>query len=278
MNHNGGTATDGIDTVRNVETLRFVGGDVATSTIIAPVAAAELSTTALAFGLRATGSTTTLPVVVTNGGNANLTVTGATIAPASGTGFSVANNGCTTVAPAGTCTIQVAFAPGGSTTAQTATLNIASNAPGSPTSVSLTGQGQTAPSIQVATTLAFGLRATGSTTNLPLVVTNNGSAPLVVSGATLNPATGSGLHHRHQRVQHGRPGRHLHHHGRLRPRRGDTVRTATLNIAHNAAGTPTAVTLTGQGQAPAALATITLPATTNFGLRRMVRSGRSRSG
>ena len=53
--HNGGTATDGIDTLRNVETLRFVGGDVATSTIIAPVAAAELNTTALAFGLRATG-------------------------------------------------------------------------------------------------------------------------------------------------------------------------------------------------------------------------------
>jgi Ca2+-binding RTX toxin-like protein len=270
VNHSGGTATDGIDTLRNVETLRFVGGDVATSTIIAPVAAAELSTTALAFGLRATGSSTTLPVVVTNGGNANLTVTGATIAPASGTGFSVASNGCTTpLVPLDTCTIQVAFAPGGSTTAQTATLNIASNAPGSPTSVSLTGQGQTAPSIQVATTLAFGLRATGSTTNLPLVVTNNGSAPLVVSGATLNPATGSGFTIVTNACSTVAPGATCTITVAFAPGASTAVRTATLNIAHNAAGTPTAVTLTGQGQAPAAQAVITLPATTDFGLRRV---------
>ncbi|HET7822230.1 MAG TPA: peroxidase family protein, partial [Ornithinibacter sp.] len=270
VNHTGGTATDGIDTLRNVETLRFVGGDVATSTIIAPVAAAELSTTALVFGLRATGSSTTLPVVVTNNGNANLTVTGATIAPASGTGFSVASNGCTTpLVPLDTCTIQVAFAPGGSTAAQTATLNIASNAPGSPTTVSLTGQGQTAPSIQVATTLAFGLRATGSTTNLPLVVTNNGSAPLVVSGVTLNPATGSGFTIATNACSTVAPGATCTITVAFAPGASTAVRTATLNIAHNAAGTPTAVTLTGQGQAPAAQAVITLPATTDFGLRRV---------
>jgi HYDIN/CFA65/VesB-like, Ig-like domain/Abnormal spindle-like microcephaly-assoc'd, ASPM-SPD-2-Hydin len=267
VNHTGGTAADGIDTVRNVETLRFVGGDVDTATIIAPVAAVELSTTTLAFGLRATGSTTNLSVEVTNGGNANLVVTGATIAPASGTGFSVADNGCTTVAPAGTCTIQVAFAPGTSTSAQTATLNIASNAPGSPTTVGLTGQGETAPSIQVPATLAFGLRATNSTTTLPLVVTNNGSAPLVVSGATLNPATGSGF-----TIANGcttvAPGATCTIDVTFDPGTSTLIRTATLSIAHNAAGTPTTVTLTGQGQAATA-AVITLPATTNFGVRRV---------
>ena len=160
----------------------------------------------------------------------------------------------------------MAFAPGTSTAAQTATLNIASNAPGSPTSVSLTGQGQTAPSIQVATTLAFGLRATGSTTNLPLAVTNNGTAPLVVSGVTLNPATGSGFTIVTNPCTTVAPGATCTITVALRPRRTTAVRTATLNIAHNAAGTPTPVTLTGQGQAPAAQAAITLPATTDFGL------------
>ena len=173
------------------------------------------------------------------------------------------------LAPAGTCTIQVAFAPGTSTTTQTATLNIASNAPGSPTSVSLTGQGQTAPSIQVATTLAFGLRATGSTTNLPLAVTNNGSAPLVVSGVTLNPATGSGFTIATNACSTVAPGATCTITVAFAPGASTAARTATLNIAHNAAGTPTAVTLTGQGQAPAAQAVITLPATTDFGLRRV---------
>ena len=269
VNHTGGTAADGIDTVRNVETLRFVGGDVATSTIITPVAAADLSTTALAFGLQATGSTTTLPVVVTNGGNATLTVTGATIDPASGTGFSVANNGCTTVAPAGDCTIQVSFAPGTSTTEQTATLNIASNAPGSPATVSLTGQGQTAPSIQVPATLAFGLQPTGSTTNLPLVVTNSGTAPLTVSGATIAPATGTGFTVANNGCTTVAAGATCTITVAFAPGASTLAQTATLNIAHNAAGSPTAVTLTGQGQAAAAQAVITLPATTNFGTRRV---------
>ena len=267
--HTGGTAVDGIDTVRNVETLRFVGGDVATSTIITPVAAADLSTTTLAFGLRATGSTTTLPVVVTNGGSATLTVTGATIDPASGTGFSVANNGCTTVAPAGDCTIQVSFAPGTSTTEQTATLNIASNAPGSPATVSLTGQGQTAPSIQVPATLAFGLQPTGSTTNLPLVVTNSGTAPLTVSGATIAPATGTGFTVANNGCTTVAAGATCTITVAFAPGASTLAQTATLNIAHNAAGSPTAVTLTGQGQAAAAQAVITLPATTDFGTRRV---------
>ena len=129
--------------------------------------------------------------MVTNGGTANLTVSAATIAPAGPLlrRHQRLHRGRT----GGHLHHQVGFRSGTSTATQSATLNIASNATGSPTTVTLTGQGQTAPSIQVATTLAFGLRATGSSTNLPLAVTNNGTAPLVVSGVTLNPATGSGF-------------------------------------------------------------------------------------
>ena len=228
MTHDNAGA-DGVDTLRNVETLRFLDGDVATSTFAVPAPAAQVQTP-LAFGLRALGSTTNLPVVVTNSGNAPLTVTGATIA--TGTGFSVANNGCTTVAPAGTCTIQVAFAPGTSTAARSATLNIAHDAAGSPTSVSLTGQGQVAPAVQVQTTLAFGLRAIGSTTNLPLVVTNNGTAPTGRLRGHAHPGRRLGLHRPDERVHHGRPGGHLHHHGSLCPRQRD--HGSHGNAAHRA--------------------------------------------
>ena len=115
----------------------------------------------------------------------------------------------------------MAFAPGTSTAVRTATLNIAHDAAGSPTSVSLTGQGQVAPAVQVPTTLAFGLRAIGSTTNLPLTVTNNGTAPLVVTGVTLNPAVGSGFTVPTNGCTTVAPGGHLHHHGSLCPRQRD---------------------------------------------------------
>ncbi len=144
--------TDGIDTVRNVETLRFTDQDVATSTITAPAPVASISpATTVAFGPQNTGATATQDVVVTNTGSANLTVSAATITPAGP--FSVVTNGCTAaVAPAGTCTITVGFRPTTTATA-TAQLSIAHNAAGSPTVITLTGQGRT-PVVQPAITIA----------------------------------------------------------------------------------------------------------------------------
>ena len=149
--------TDGIDTVRNVETLRFTDQDVATSTITAPAPVASISpATTVAFGLQNTGATATQDVVVTNTGTANLTVSAATIAPAGP--FSVVTNGCTAaVAPAGTCTITVGFRPTTTATA-TAQLSITHNAAGSPTVITLTGQGRTPvvqPAITIPATTAF---------------------------------------------------------------------------------------------------------------------------
>ena len=122
--------TDGIDTVRNVETLRFTDGDVAASTIVAPAPVATFSpTTTLAFGLRDTGVQATQPVTVTNDGTANLAVSAVAI---TGAGFAVTNNGCTAaVAPAGTCTITVGFTPT-TTTAVSGQLSVTHNAAGYP--------------------------------------------------------------------------------------------------------------------------------------------------
>jgi Ca2+-binding RTX toxin-like protein len=131
----GQRVSDGTDTVTNVEKLQFSDLVVSLGTPVATV-----SPTALDFGVRSTTAAAfTRPVLVTNTGNGDLTVTGATVTGPDAGLFTV-TNGCTTVVPAATCTISVAFT---TTTvgAKTAQLNIAHDAAGSPTVVQLTGTG-----------------------------------------------------------------------------------------------------------------------------------------
>ncbi|MBI4943685.1 MAG: choice-of-anchor D domain-containing protein [Actinobacteria bacterium] len=141
----------GVDIVRNVERLEFLDQTVAVGT---PVA--SLSTTALDFGTRSTvAAPFTRPVNITNTGNGNLTVTGATVTGADAGLFTV-TNGCTTVVPGATCTVSVAFRTT-TTGAKSATLSIAHNAAGSPSTVALTGAG-------VVNTAATGLPAVDDAT------------------------------------------------------------------------------------------------------------------
>ncbi|HET6967626.1 MAG TPA: peroxidase family protein, partial [Ornithinibacter sp.] len=249
--HTGGLATDGTDTVSNVETLRFTDQDVATSTIAAPAPAAELSTTSLAFGLRDTGTTATLPVVVTNSGTADLTVSGATVTPA-GTAFSVSNNGCTApVAPAGTCTITVAFAPTATGT-QTATLEIAHDGAGSPATVSLTGEGQTPvvvvrPVLVAPATVDFGRRAVGSVRTQSVRVTNNGPGTVTFSGVTTSGPFTATLGNCPVAPATLAVGRSCNLSVSFRPTQVGPV-TGSLTVTSNAVGSPQLVNLTGIGR------------------------------
>ncbi|MGA8045784.1 MAG: peroxidase family protein, partial [Dermatophilaceae bacterium] len=252
VNHTGGTQSDGVDTLRNVEVLRFSDGDVPTSTIAAPAPVAEIApATTLAFGLRDTGTTTQLPVVVTNTGTANLTVSAAAITPIGS--FSISDNGCTTaVAPAGTCTITVAFAPT-TTTAQSATLTLTHNAAGSPTAIALTGQGQTPvvrPVLAAPTTVGFGRRAVGTARTQNVRVTNNG--PGVVTFAATDPVATTGPFTATIGNCPAAPatlavGRSCNLSATFRPTAVGPV-TGSLSISSNAAGSPRVVTLTGTGR------------------------------
>ncbi|KAB7741891.1 choice-of-anchor D domain-containing protein [Nostocoides sp. F2B08] len=250
VSHTGGTQADGIDTVRNVEVLRFAGGvEVETSSIAAPAPIAAFApATTLAFGLRDTGTTNTLPVVVTNTGNANLTVSAATIT--SGTAFSVSDNGCTAaIAPDGTCTITVAFAPGTSTAAQTGTLTVTHNAAGSPTAIALSGQGQAPtarPTITIPATVDFGRRAVGTTRTQSVRVRNNGPValtfptnPLITTGpftATMGNCPASLA-----------VGRQCNLSVSFTPAAVGPV-NGTLTVGSNAVGAPHSVGLTGIGR------------------------------
>ncbi|GIF48094.1 ASPM-SPD-2-Hydin domain-containing protein [Asanoa ferruginea] len=93
---------------------------------------------ALTFASRQVGTTSAAQqVTVTNTGNAS-----ASISSLSVTGDYAQTNNCGSLAAGASCTANVTFTPTGSGT-RTGTLSIASNAPGSPHTVSLTGVGTT---------------------------------------------------------------------------------------------------------------------------------------
>jgi hypothetical protein len=112
-----------------------------------PHPVANFSTRSIAFPNTALNNTSTGQLIVTNSGNAALTIpqNGAVINPVSNN-FSVAGNpypGCS-AAPGGSCTIQVSFTP---TACQSynGTLTVSENADAAPQNISLAGNGTNCP-------------------------------------------------------------------------------------------------------------------------------------
>ncbi len=120
-------------------------GTVFRFSLVSGVATASLSPSSLGFGDQVEGTASASKfVTITNTGTANLIfATGAvTFSGTDDQNFMLASDGCSgqTVRPDGTCTVSVTFNPSivGS---ESATLNFADNAPNSPQTVSLTGNG-----------------------------------------------------------------------------------------------------------------------------------------
>ena len=134
VNHARGTATDGIDTLRNIDQLRFTDQTVA-------LPRANANPTSLAFAPRVVlgSSSAAQPVTVKNVGGGSLTVSAVAITGPNAASFSQTSNCTGTLLPAG-CTVNVTFRP---TVAGplTATLNVFSNDLASPATVALTGTG-----------------------------------------------------------------------------------------------------------------------------------------
>ncbi len=155
------------------------GGAFSVGTVfeVSPSAAVALSASALTFSSQTVGTTSAAQTVtVTNSGNANLTfAAGAvTISGSNATDFAVASDGCSgqTVAPNATCSVGVTLTPSAAGT-ESATLNFADNASGSPQTVSLNGTG-------VAPDFSLGL-ASGSSSSAS--VSPGQSASYSLSGA-----------------------------------------------------------------------------------------------
>ena len=218
----------------------------------APVSAQpaiSISPTSLSFGNVAVDSSATRMLTISNTGTATLSVGTIT---SSNPMFVVTPTQLTLAAPMGTITssqtVTVTFIPT-SEGSQTGTLTIPHNAPGSPSTISLSGTGNV-PAISLSpTSLSFGNVKIGSSVSQSLTIFNTGTAALSVrSLSSSNPMfvvsppsltvpvtvgvvtnsttitvtftpTSAGLH------------------------------SGTVTILHNAAGSPSTISLSGTGVA-----------------------------
>ncbi|HWZ81691.1 MAG TPA: choice-of-anchor D domain-containing protein [Terriglobales bacterium] len=146
------------------------------------------SPVSLAFGSVQVGSNTTLSETLTNTGGSNVTISQATV---TGSGFSI--TGLTipsTLTPNQTATFTVKFTPaaGGNVNGNIA---IASDAPGSPLNIPLSGTG-IAPGDLTAnpSSVIFGNVTVGNNKTVSVTVTNTGGATVTISNAA---ATGNGF-------------------------------------------------------------------------------------
>jgi hypothetical protein len=188
VDSNGGV--DGIDTLWNIERLRFADALVNLAPTI------NVSPASLAFGNQIVNTTSAAQTItVTNTGLALLTVSGVTVAGADPTAFSAVNGCLAPLARGGTCAVSVTFRP---TTAgaKSASVNIASNDTESPTkSVAVSGTGVVVVVPPAPTTVADAFNRANATTlgaNWQQVVVPILGAALRVNGNQASAAiTGS---------------------------------------------------------------------------------------
>jgi PKD repeat protein/uncharacterized protein (DUF2141 family) len=223
----------------------------------------SLSSTSLAFGSVTVGGTPGQQTfTVSNTGTDTLRVSSMARTGADSAQFSVSPASLTIPPGSAAQTVTVTFAPTGGPGGRSATLSLAHNAAGSPSSVTLSGTAL-APVVSLpASTLSFGDVAAGRTVSLDLSVKNTGTANLTITGLTL---AGND------------PGEFQVAQKASVVASGDSVRVAVvsfvptssggsksayLSVAHNATGSPSQVYLTGVIPPPRAQALVT---SLNFG-------------
>jgi len=206
-----------------------------------------VSPTSLNFGSVNVGSTSTAQTVtLSNIGNANLTIT--SIAP--GTSNYGETNTCgSSLAAGSTCTISVTFTPGSEGTLND-TLTITDNASTSPQKVSLTGVGLQ-PIVSLSpTSLSFDSVGVGSSSTLPVTLTNSGNATLNITGININ-AGSSNYSQTNTCGSSLAAGANCMISVTFTPSQSGTL-NGTPSVADNATGSPQTVTLTGTSGTPAA--------------------------
>ena len=149
----------------------------------------SVTPTSASFGSVVTGNANSQTIQLKNSGTASLTVSQVA---ATGSGFSV--GGVTVplaLAPGASSTFNVQYAPTAAG-AVSGSVTIVSNAPNSPTTVSLSGTGTASTSTLSVNpgSLSFGSVNNGSTASLSFSVTNTGNSNVSISGMS---ATGAGF-------------------------------------------------------------------------------------
>ncbi len=213
----------------------------------APTPAIQVNPTSINFGNDVVGTNLSQALIIRNTGTAALTITqvNPTVSVFSVSGFSLPLN----VAAGQQTTITVAFRP---TTAGAVSgnLSMVSNAPGSPTSIGLSGTGVAATLTlnMTPTSLSFGNVTTGtSSASENVTITNTGNANITISQISVS-GTGYSLTGRSTPVTL-TPSQNLILVAQFSPLAAGSV-SGSISIVSNASGSPTSVTLSGTGVAP----------------------------
>lgn len=207
-------------------------------------AAPAVSPAALNFGTVATGSRAAVQTAtVQNSGSAALTLSTLSVSSAA---FRITGGSCaagaTVAAGGGSCTVLVDFGPTAAGAAS-ATLSIAHNAAGSPLMVALSGTGATptAPAAQLSpASLSWSQVINTDAAAQTATLSNTGSAPLLLGTLTLAGSAAADYTLD--------PGAACTVSVRFRPSATGS-RAASLAISHNAAGSPSTLSLNGAGTA-----------------------------
>jgi len=213
----------------------------------APTPAIQVNPTSINFGNDVVGTNLSQALIIRNTGTAALTITqvNPTVSVFSVSGFSLPLN----VAAGQQTTITVAFRP---TTAGAVSgnLSMVSNAPGSPTSIGLSGTGVAATLTlnMTPTSLSFGNVTTGtSSASENVTITNTGNANITISQISVS-GTGYSLTGGSTPVTL-TPSQNLILVAQFSPLAAGSV-SGSISIVSNASGSPASVTLSGTGVAP----------------------------
>jgi Abnormal spindle-like microcephaly-assoc'd, ASPM-SPD-2-Hydin/Protein of unknown function (DUF1573) len=147
------------------------------------------SSTTLAFGNVAVGTTGTQSVTVTNTGTAAVNIAAATIA---GAGFTIISGNPSASVPVGqSITVQMQFAPVAGGLAN-GTLTVTSDASNSPLAIALSGTGMQPALTITPASLNFSNVIVGQSSSQNVTLTNSGNANLTMNLATIS-GTGFGM-------------------------------------------------------------------------------------
>jgi hypothetical protein len=213
----------------------------------AQIAAAPASA---AFGNVVVGNNNSQPIIISNGGNASLTISQATV---TGTGFSVSGlSAPLTIAAGKSATFNAAFTPS-SSGGVSGSVTLVSNAPISPLTIPLGGTGVATSVLLGAnpTSVSFGNVNDGTISSLSVALSNNGNTNVTISSVS---ATGAGFSS--SGVSAGTT---------LAPNQTTTlivafdpatpgIVTGGVTVTCNASNSPVAISLSGTGVAPASVA------------------------
>jgi hypothetical protein len=161
------------------------GGGVAVVNLTGTGQAPSATLSTPSFSTTAVGSNSTATATLTNTGIASISVTTPNAASVTGTDFSFVSTTCgTSLAASTSCTVTVRFSPT-STAARSGSLSFATGAGTMSASLNSTGvQGNASLSTS---SLTFGNRTiSSSSAGQSVTLTNNGSAPLMVSGVAIS--------------------------------------------------------------------------------------------